>query len=388
VLARATHKLPQMPELTRVPRLSRRACLQGASVAAASVALERVSRAAPPGSEPVRRGLINVSLNENPFGPSPFVSAALSAGLHDLDRYTNADETRAFTRQIAELEGVPDDQVLLGDVLEALGLHLGLRGGSGGEFLYSVPGYPALVEAAQPVGGVGVPIPLNDKLENDLATFRARQSSRTRAIFLVNPHNPSGTVSDVNGFKDQVSDLAKRSLVIVDEAYLDYTDDAAQRTLAERVRSGDNVVVLRTFSKLHALASLPFGYALGPSSLLDELRQRGVGSPRSLNRLAVRAAAASLRDPKHLARVRAQVAVERARWHQVLESLNVRHSDARASFVFFENSRSQAQIASALAAEGIDIGRSFPPFLNWTRISIGLPTENQRVQAALRRLLS
>jgi histidinol-phosphate aminotransferase len=347
--------------------------------------LTRPSGAAPSGAAPTRKR-INVSLNESPFGPSPHAAAAVATSLRDLERYTSADEATALTRQIAELEGVPEDQVLLGEVLEPLGLYLGLRGGSGGEFLYSVPGYPAMVDAAQPVGGVGVPVPLDDKLENDLNAFRSRQNSRTRAVFLVNPHNPSGTVSDPGVLKDQVRELAKGSLVVVDEAYLDYTEDAAQRTMVERLRAGDNVLIFRTFSKLHALAALPLGYSLGRSSLLDELRKRGVGGPHSLNRLALRAASASLADPKHLAQVRAKVAVERGRWHQVLDSLKLRHSDARASFVFFESPRPQADVASALAAEGIDIGRAFPPLLNWTRISIGLPAENQSVQAALRRL--
>jgi histidinol-phosphate aminotransferase len=359
--------------------------LQGAGSALAALALSPASSWAAPATA-VSRPRINVSLNENPFGPSPRVAQALRLELHGLERYTE-DEARALIRQIAQFEQVPDEQVILGDILEPLGVHLGLQGGPGGEFLYSVPGYPVLVDAAGPVGGVGIPIPLNPKWENDLPAFRAKLSARTRAVFLVNPHNPSGTVSDAAEFKATVAALAKQALVIVDEAYLDYMDDLPARSAVERVRAGDNVLVFRTFSKLHALAALPLGYAIAPLKLAAELRRQGLGSSHSLNRLALRAAAASLADSAFQASVRAKVSVERRRWHDVLNELKLRHSDARASFIFFESRFAQAEIARALAANGIDIGRAFPPLLNWTRISIGLPAENQRVQAALRKLL-
>jgi histidinol-phosphate aminotransferase len=367
--------------------LRRRDWLAGAAGVLAALAPGTALAAPNAGATRGAAARVNLSLNESPFGPSPRVVQALANELRGLERYTG-DEASDLTREIAELEQVPAEQVLLGEVLEPLGLYLATDNSNGGEFLYSVPGYTALVDATRPVGGVGISIPLNDRLENDLQSFRARLNARTRAVFLVNPHNPSGTVSDAAAFKSAVSELASKVLVIVDEAYLDYTDELAQRSLVERVRAGENVVVFRTFSKLHGLAALPFGYAIAPLQLAKTLRRNGLGSPRSLNRLAVRAAAVSLRDPSHLAQVRAKVSAERARWHQVLDELKLRHSNARASFVFFQSRRSQPELASAMAAEGIDIGRAFPPLLDWTRISIGLPAENQRAQAALRRALA
>jgi histidinol-phosphate aminotransferase len=369
-------------------RVPRRDWLAGALRTGAAFALPSGQAfAAAAQSPPNRTARVRVALNENAFGPSPRVIQALATELHGLERYTG-EEAHDLTRQIAQLENVPEEQVVLGEVLEPLGLQLGLQGGPGGEFLYSEPGYTALVDAARPVGGVALPIPLNARLENDLPAFLAKLSARTRAVFLVNPHNPSGTLSDPTQLEAAVSELAKKALVVVDEAYLDYTDEAPKRTLVARVRAGENVIVFRTFSKLHGLAALPLGYAIAPRGLADTLHKSGLGSARSLNRLAVRAAAASLRDPGHLLGVRAKVALERARFHELLAELKLRHSDSNASFVFFESPRAQAALAAALAAEGIDIGRAFPPLLAWTRISLGQPAENQRVQAALRRALA
>ena len=369
-------------------RVLRRDWLAGALRTGAAFALPSgQALAAPLQTVPNRASRVSVALNENAFGPSPRVIQALSADLHGLERYTG-DEARELTRQIAQFENVPEEQIVLGEVLEPLGLQLGLQGGPGGEFLYSDPGYTALVDAARPVGGVAVPIPLDARLGNDLAAFHAKLSARTRAVFLVNPHNPSGTLSDPAQLEAAVSELSKKALVVVDEAYLDYTDELAKRTLVGRVRAGENVIVLRTFSKLHGLAALPLGYAVAPRALADTLRKSGLGSARSLNRLAVRAAAASLRDPGHLLSVRTKVKLERTRFHELLAELKLRHSDSNASFVFFESPRPQPVLAAALAAEGIDVGRAFPPLSNWTRITLGLPAENLRVQAALRRALA
>ena len=351
--------------------------------ATASVATDSAAKTADVGTLRVR---VNVSLNESPYGPSPHVAETLRSNAGRLERYVG-NEASTHIRQIAQLERVPEQHIVLGEILEPLGLYLGLTGGPGCEFLYSSPGYTALVDATSPVGGVGIGVPLNDKLENDLAGYRSKVNRRTRAAFLVNPHNPSGTVSEAQGFKSFVSELAKQTLVVVDEAYLEYSENFAGRTVADRVRAGENVLVFRTFSKIHGMAGLPFGYALAPIALAEALRKRGVGNPRTLNRLSVLAATASLSDPEHVAKVRSKVSLERARWREVLQELKLRYSDAHANFVFFESNKTQAEIASALAADGIEIGRAYPPLSNWTRISIGLPAENRLVQNALRRVL-
>src|SRR5262249_30869817 len=135
------------------------------------------------------------------------------------------------------------------------------------------------------------------------------------------------------------------------------------------------------------LAGLPFGYAVLPTGVAEALTRRGVGHARSLNRLAVAAAAASLRDSAFVTSVRATVASERTRWSALLDSLGVRHTAARANFVFFETGRPHAEFAAAMSARGIDIGRSFPPLERWARISLGLPEENALARSALREVL-
>jgi histidinol-phosphate aminotransferase len=140
--------------------------------------------------------LVRLSFNENPYGPSPDAAEAIQREFNRLDRYADSEAALRLTEQIATYEHVPIEQVVLGEILDFLGLYLGSQGGPGGEFIYSTPGYLALIDAAARVGGVGVPVPLNAQYQNDLPALTGKMNQRTRAIYLVNPHNPTGTVND------------------------------------------------------------------------------------------------------------------------------------------------------------------------------------------------
>jgi histidinol-phosphate aminotransferase len=330
---------------------------------------------------------VRLSLNENPFGPSPLAIAAVQSEFGNLSRYVDK-QADVLTPVIVAHEQVSADQIVLGEVLEALGLHLAKQD-PGGEFIYSDPGYTALVDAAARAGGVAVGVPLDQNLENDLAAIAAKVNAQTRAIYLINPHNPSGTVSDATKFATFVSELSERAVVIVDEAYLEFEPDFTERTVVGLTRTGKNVVVFRTFDKIYGLAGLSMGYAVVPKSLAAALKRGGIGSPEPFGRLALAAAAGSLRDKEYVASVRSKVIAERDLWHRVFDTLRLRHSDARGNFVFFQTGRPHQEIAGALLAKGgIDIGRGFPPLDHWARISIGLPEENALARTAVSELMS
>jgi len=277
---------------------------------------------------------------------------------------------------------------VLGEILAPLGLHLSLQGGPGGEFIYSIPGYPALVDAAALVGGIVVSVPLNARLENDLPAIRARINDNTRAIFLINPHNPSGTVSENHEFKAFLRSSSRKTLVIVDEAYLEFSDDFAARTAVSLTREGENVMVFRTFAKAYGLAGLAMGYAVAPRPLAEQLRAQGVGAAHVQDRLALVAASASLRDADYLPRIHAAVAAERSLWNAFFDRHQIEHTAAQGNFVYFNARRPGNEVAAALRAKGIEIGRSFAPYDTWVRISIGLPEENAAARAAVLAVLS
>ncbi|MGD0676673.1 MAG: histidinol-phosphate transaminase [Polyangiaceae bacterium] len=374
------------------PRIARRQWLEAGAIGFVATALaacaerQATAQLTVTPLTPSTSGLVHLDLNENPFGPSPRAIEAIRASLGQLARYTGT-EAASLRKQIAAAEGVAADQVVLGDVLDAIAVHLALEGGPGGEFVYSSPGYSAFADAAQLAGGKSIAVPLDARLENDWRALGAAVGPRTRALFVVNPHNPSGTVSDPAVMKNALRSASSGVFVLVDEAYIEYTDDAGARSCADLVREGHNVAVFRTFSKIHGLAGLPFGYALVPSVLAARLSQAGIGNPHALDRLAVAAASESLRDAAFLRTVRQRIADERAQWFALLRALHVRFADSCANFVFFETGRPHAEFAEAMRAGGVEIARTFLPLDSWARITIGLPEENARAREAVRRIL-
>lgn len=337
--------------------------------------------------EATKKPMVQLSLNENPYGPPAGVNQAIEKELRQLARYTGNEGTE-LVAAIAKHEGVDPDQIIPGEILEQLGLYLGLKGGPGGEFIYSVPGYPVLVNAAARVGGRVVAIPLTDQKENDLLTITGRINERTQAIFLVNPHNPSGTVSDKQAFHTFLHEASQRALVIVDEAYLEFTDDFSGRTAINNLKQGDNVMVFRTFAKAYGLAGLSFGYAVAPKPLVAYLQAQGLGNVHDLNRLSVVAALAALNDSAFIPRIHQAITAERAKWNTVLDRLGIRHTDSQANFVYIDLQKPYEEVAAKFAKHGIRVGRAFAPYASWIRITIGLPEENGKAQAVVQQLWS
>ncbi len=366
----------------------RRAWLRSISLAIGGLGITRLgAQPSPPAGVGGGNDLARLSLNENPYGPAPAVIAAIQHEFSSLCRYTGAGYDELIGA-IAAKESLPKEQIILGEILEPLGAYLSRQGGPGGEFIYSDPGYTALIDSAVAVGGRAVGLPLNSHLENDLPAIARHVNQRTRAVYLVNPHNPTGIVADSAQLKRFARTISHQALVIVDEAYLEFADHFAERTLAELVRNGENVIVFRTFAKVYGLAGLDIGYGLLPRPIAQALGAQGLTNPHLFNRLAVAAAAASLKDAGYVAGVTRQVTQERERWFALFRDLKLNFTPSSGNFVFFETGLPHATFAAALLKEGVAIGRDFPPYDRWARISIGLPEENVIARAAVGKTLS
>jgi len=350
------------------------------SVAGLFAATPVLGRAATmPGTTPIR-----LSLNENPFGPSPKVLRALRDAIPEAGRYGDATEADALVRQIATLEGVAPEQVVLGELLETLGLFLAARGARGGNFVYSVPGYPALVNAGRPVGTSVIGVPLDASLGNDLPALTRAVTSETQALYLVNPHNPSGTASAPEAFDRFLSAVSRKTLVVVDEAYIEYAPRA--RSAVALTRSGANVAVFRTLDKIYGLAGLPIGYLLAPPTLVRAFQDAGFGNAHGIGRLPITAARAALADQDWVKQVRMRIAAGRDRLTRTLNELGLRHTDSQANFVFFESPLPTTSVRQIFARHGLLVAKPFPPLDGWLRISIGTEEEVTRTDQVLRDL--
>lgn len=117
------------------------------------------------------------------------------------------------------------------------------------------------------------------------------------------------------------------------------------------------------------------------------LRSQGIGEATSLGRLNIAAASAALGDTSHVREIGATIARERAKWNALLDELGLKHTDSRANFIFFDAGYPQSKLAKELHANGVEIGRGYPPYVNWARITIGIPEENRVARPRLREVL-
>lgn len=327
-------------------------------------------------------GAQQLSLNENPFPTATGVQEAIKNEIANIARYPGPDANELVTL-IAQKEGVKEDQIITGEVLAQLGVYLGLKGG---EFIYSVPGYPVFTDAAASVGGKVIEVPLNEKKENDLKAIAGKINDHTTAIFLVNPHNPSGTVSDKEVFHDFLHTASRQAIILVDEAYLEYADDFAGRTAVNNVREGHNVIVFRTFAKAYGMAGLSIGYCVASTAIAKFLKEKGLGNVHDLNRLSIVAAKAAIADKAYLTNLNRIITRERDRWNQVLDDLQLEHTASQANFIYVNTGKPYDQVAAAFKAKGVQIARLFSPYNTWIRITIGLPAENRKAQEILKKL--
>lgn len=370
--------------------LNRRQWLKaaGATLAATALAprlpLHAQTPAPAPASPPATPGLVQLSWNENPFGPAPSARLAMVAAVARSCRYPDAEE-RALLELLAAKEGCSPNQIVMGcgsgEILEAAGLHFSHEQG---EIVAADPTFMQLLDAAARAGGKAVRVPLNARLEHDLPAMAAAVGPKTSLVYLVNPNNPTGTVCDPAELKNFVRDVSARVPVFVDEAYLECTDSFAERTCAGLVVAGHNVIVARTFSKIYGMAGCRMGYAVMPEKLATSLRARMTGS---LSLATIEAAIASLRDTEFVTATRAKLKGGRDALIAEVKALGKSYAEPQGNFVFVRTGMPIAEFNAKMRAEGVLVGRPFPPYLDWARITIGLPEEMEVCHRAMRKVL-
>lgn len=361
------------------------AALAGVALAPGSVLRGATAVAAPKGPE--RAGAaepVQLLYNENTMGPSPRALEAMSREVARVHRYP-FDKTPELIAQIARKEGVSPDHIVLGagsgEVLEAFGVCLGR---SGGEVIRAVPGYTQMTGAFDRVGGRTVEVPLNDRLEHDLDAMAAKIGPETKAIYVCNPNNPTGTIVAPARLRAFAVEAAKHATVFIDEAYLECSDDFSANTMVGLVREGHNVVVTRTFSKIYGLAGQRIGYGIMPPELAKSIRKFTTGSP---NLLGVVAAQASLDDTGYVEPMRRRIKAERDALCALLKEHGRRYAEPQANFVFCHTGMPIEVFQERMLREGVAVARAFAPMLDWCRINVATPEEMAVTHAALRKVL-
>jgi histidinol-phosphate aminotransferase len=328
--------------------------------------------AAPTVGSPPEAGAIILCWNENPYGPSPAARAVISNAIPVSCRYPD-EENKALLDALAAHEAVPTDHLVTGtgsgELLRALGL---IVARDGGEIIAALPTYSELPDYAQGVGASLKFVPVDKELKHDLNAMRAAVTERTRAVYICNPNNPTGTVVSRESLEAFIAAMPDTVTTIVDEAYMDFADLHGVGSVSDLTAGKKRVVVLRTFSKIHGMAGVRMGYAISRPDIIKSIAAVTMTSP---NIFAVRAARASLGDTGFLTHTRQRILASRRKITTELTKLGLRYAVPQGNFVFFDTGMPLARFTDLMKARRILVGRPFPPYDTWCRITIGTEPE-------------
>ena len=333
-------------------------------------------------STAVRRaaGPVRLCFNENPFGMSPKAKEAIGTGWYEHSQY-NLQSAPELKKVFAKHVGVDPSYILItqgsSETLAVAALAYGLNGG---EIVTPWPTFEGLPRYAETIGATVHRVPLMENLGHDFAAMDTRITNAVKLVFVCNPNNPTGTLEDATTIRDFVRSAAKRAVVVVDEAYHDFVDAPTYKPMIDLVLKGENVIVSRTASKIHGIAGLRIGFAIARPDIIRRLEGLATGTQ---NAFGLQAAIASLQDTAYQDYIKTKNREGRALLTKTLTDMGKRVAPSQTNFVFFHAKMPVEKVQAAMLTKGFLVGRAFPPYTDWCRISIGTSEEMTRFVAAL-----
>jgi histidinol-phosphate aminotransferase len=328
---------------------------------------------------------IKLASNENLLGPSPKAIAAIQEELPNIYLYPEGPCT-VLRQALAQKFSIPEGMVVLSNGADNLILMIANAFvDEGDEVVMAEPTFSVYTNVTQIMGGKPIKVKLKD-FTHDLDTMLKKVNRKTKLVFICNPNNPTGTTVSQESFNHFLSRLPKRVILVLDEAYGDFVEDAFYPNGLDYIKKKDQVIVLRTFSKVYGLAGLRIGYALGREDLVDCLYQ--VRDPFPVHRLAQVAAVAALKDEDHAIRSIQLVYEGRRYLYRELDRMGLSYVPSQANFIFIDFEKDSEEIFQAFLKEGIIIrpGKiwGYPTF---ARVTIGRMEDNQKFIKALKKIL-
>lgn len=316
---------------------------------------------------------IRLGSNENPYGPSDRAKQAIQQTLSEANRYP-FQVVNEFKQTLADHEGVTADHILVGagsgDLLCATGAAFSLEKG---RILSGFPTFPMLMNYAEVFKATWDKVNMNDQLAYDYDAVAAQIKPDTRLVFICNPNNPTGTLVDPAVVKSFTEEVSKKVTVFSDEAYIEFLEPSKQVSMVDLVKKGGNVIVSRTFSKIHGLAGLRVGYIVAKPDIIRKIQRNQPGIPN--NQLALAAAKASLGDTAFMDMSRNKNEEARKILTDYLDKKGYFYGKSVTNFVMFDSKSDAQGKLNQLAQQGIAIRVWDYKGMQWLRVSIGTADE-------------
>ncbi len=328
--------------------------------------------------------IIRLGQNESPYGASPRVLEALKGFTGQIHRYPDEGSSSLRSRLASELN-LPREQVaVFSGSVEAIVLIIKHMIGPGQNLVTASVSFVAYYLFAK-LYGLECRVSKMRQHGIDLSAMLDLCDDRTRAVFLANPNNPTGTMVGHAEVRNFLLKMPKDCVFVLDEAYLEYVSDPNYPRSLELLEEFPNLILLRTFSKAYGLAGLRVGYAIARSEMISRVESNR--TPFSVNSMAYTAACAALEDQDYLNSCVERNAVERERVTQGLLALGFDVAPSQANFLFLHarDTEEMQKICKALEDSSILVGKmgAYGDDLG-LRITLGKPQENQTLLDCLK----
>lgn len=327
--------------------------------------------------------IIKLASNENALGPSPKAVTAMRAAIESAELYP--DGSGIYLREaVAARLGLGRDNVILGngsnEVIEFVG-HAFLNRGD--NVITSEYAFIAYKLISQLFGAQTIETRALD-FQPDLEAMLNAVTPKTKIIFIANPNNPTGALIAQEQIAAFVARVPDEIITVLDEAYFEFLDNPPDTI--RYVRDGRNVIILRTFSKIHGLANLRVGYGIARSELIEVLKK--TRQPFNVNGVAQAGALAALGDNEHLRETKRVVDLGRAYLENEFRAMKLKLSPSAGNFVFVNVGDGPAVFKKLLAMKIIVRPLKGYNLPEWLRITVGTIEQNEKCIAALKKALS
>lgn len=330
--------------------------------------------------------IVKLASNENPLGPSPKALDAMRKALDKVALYP--DGSCFYLKQaLARHWGVSEKELIVGNGSDELIHYIGVTFLSQeDQVIQADPSFVRYESAAVLNNCNCVMVPLKD-FTHDLDAMADRITEQTRLVFVANPNNPTGTAVTQKDVERFISQLPKRVIAVFDEAYYEYVESPDYPRMYDYVKSGANVIILRTFSKIYGLAGLRVGYGIARPEIIECLDQ--VREPFNVNSIAQVGALASLDDKDQVQRSTRVNSEGKKYLYRELERMGLPYVPSEANFVFIDIKRDCRPVFTELLKRGVIVRTGdifgYPTFI---RVTIGTEDGNRRLIKTLEEVLA
>jgi histidinol-phosphate aminotransferase len=328
--------------------------------------------------------IIKLASNENPRGPGPLVRERVADAALELSRYPDGGGYCLKKALSRSLDVEPDTLTLGNGSNDVLDLAARISLVPGAEAIVAEHAFVVYRLAVASCGGTLVEVPALE-FGTDLTGILAAITADTALIFIANPNNPTGTWVAQRALVDFLEAVPERVWVVLDEAYAEYVEEADYPDGMALQRRYPNLILTRTFSKIHGLAALRVGYAVSAPAVADLMNR--ARQPFNVNALALAAAEAAIADQEFVQTSRAMNREGKRVLMAGFEGLNLNFIPSAGNFLAVAVNNAPA-VYQALLREGVIVRPvaeyGLPDHL---RITIGLPAENERLLTTLERVL-